>query len=224
MAGVARSRLQEERKAWRKDKPFGFHARPETEDDGQVARDEPQSRPSARCAADQLAVCQCQPQLTPFCCMLPAMAVGLMQEREFDEVEVLYTGAARCGQREPERGEHLHYAHACMYRHAWAVGGPFLCHSVAARMRCDQCGGAPAAGPCWRLTCGLPDLRLCGRPWCSLRLGGGLLPPDHGVHRRLPNQAAKGALQWAIVPLGTTCMRTHAAGVVHACVLACMRA
>lgn len=34
MAGVARARLQEERKAWRKDKPFGFHARPETNEDG----------------------------------------------------------------------------------------------------------------------------------------------------------------------------------------------
>ncbi|KIY95641.1 Ubiquitin-conjugating enzyme/RWD-like protein [Monoraphidium neglectum] len=34
MAGVARSRLAEERKNWRKDKPFGFHARPETLPDG----------------------------------------------------------------------------------------------------------------------------------------------------------------------------------------------
>ena len=34
MAGVARGRLAEERKAWRKDKPFGFYARPETKDDG----------------------------------------------------------------------------------------------------------------------------------------------------------------------------------------------
>jgi len=30
MSAVARSRLQEERKLWRKDKPYGFHARPET--------------------------------------------------------------------------------------------------------------------------------------------------------------------------------------------------
>mmetsp|Transcript_20475 Transcript_20475/g.56771 ORF Transcript_20475/g.56771 Transcript_20475/m.56771 type:complete len:115 (+) Transcript_20475:173-517(+) len=36
MSGVARSRLAEERKAWRKDKPFGFHARPETAADGSV--------------------------------------------------------------------------------------------------------------------------------------------------------------------------------------------
>ncbi|CAL5219447.1 g1280 [Coccomyxa viridis] len=36
MAGVARGRLAEERKAWRKDKPFGFYARPETKDDGSV--------------------------------------------------------------------------------------------------------------------------------------------------------------------------------------------
>ena len=34
MAGVARSRLTEERKAWRKDKPFGFVARPEQRADG----------------------------------------------------------------------------------------------------------------------------------------------------------------------------------------------
>jgi hypothetical protein len=34
MAGVARSRLAEERKNWRKDKPFGFHARPESLEDG----------------------------------------------------------------------------------------------------------------------------------------------------------------------------------------------
>ena len=34
MSGVAFTRLAEERKAWRKDKPFGFHARPETKDDG----------------------------------------------------------------------------------------------------------------------------------------------------------------------------------------------
>ncbi|KAL4434609.1 hypothetical protein ABPG77_002732 [Micractinium sp. CCAP 211/92] len=36
MAGVARSRLAEERKAWRKDKPFGFHARPETLPNGET--------------------------------------------------------------------------------------------------------------------------------------------------------------------------------------------
>lgn len=34
MSGVARARLAEERKQWRKDKPFGFHARPETATDG----------------------------------------------------------------------------------------------------------------------------------------------------------------------------------------------
>jgi hypothetical protein len=34
MSGVARARLAEERKNWRKDKPFGFHARPETLGDG----------------------------------------------------------------------------------------------------------------------------------------------------------------------------------------------
>lgn len=37
MSGVARGRLTEERKAWRKDKPFGFFARPETAADGYVA-------------------------------------------------------------------------------------------------------------------------------------------------------------------------------------------
>ncbi|KAK9863404.1 hypothetical protein WJX84_012327 [Apatococcus fuscideae] len=36
MSGVARSRLTEERKAWRRDKPFGFHARPEQASDGGV--------------------------------------------------------------------------------------------------------------------------------------------------------------------------------------------
>lgn len=36
MSGVAKMRLAEERKAWRKDKPFGFHARPETSADGYV--------------------------------------------------------------------------------------------------------------------------------------------------------------------------------------------
>lgn len=36
MSGVARSRLAEERKAWRKDKPFGFHARPETTESGET--------------------------------------------------------------------------------------------------------------------------------------------------------------------------------------------
>jgi len=36
MSGVARGRLMEERKAWRKNKPFGFHARPETNADGCV--------------------------------------------------------------------------------------------------------------------------------------------------------------------------------------------
>lgn len=34
MSGVARGRLAEERKQWRKDKPFGFHARPVSKDDG----------------------------------------------------------------------------------------------------------------------------------------------------------------------------------------------
>mmetsp|Transcript_4248 Transcript_4248/g.7027 ORF Transcript_4248/g.7027 Transcript_4248/m.7027 type:complete len:161 (-) Transcript_4248:342-824(-) len=33
---VARTRLAEERKSWRKDKPFGFHARPEGGEDGSV--------------------------------------------------------------------------------------------------------------------------------------------------------------------------------------------
>ena len=36
MASIARGRLAEERKAWRKDKPFGFFARPETQADGCV--------------------------------------------------------------------------------------------------------------------------------------------------------------------------------------------
>eukprot|EP00798_Chlamydomonas_sp_ICE-L_P019048 gene19048-25648_t len=36
MSGVAKNRLAEERKAWRKDKPFGFHARPETAADGSI--------------------------------------------------------------------------------------------------------------------------------------------------------------------------------------------
>ncbi len=39
--GVARSRLAEERKAWRKDKPFGFVARPETAENGCVRGDGP---------------------------------------------------------------------------------------------------------------------------------------------------------------------------------------
>jgi len=42
MAGVARARLAEERKAWRKDRPFGFTARPETSADG-CAEDEQQT-------------------------------------------------------------------------------------------------------------------------------------------------------------------------------------
>lgn len=33
-SGVARARLAQERKDWRKDKPFGFMARPESADDG----------------------------------------------------------------------------------------------------------------------------------------------------------------------------------------------
>lgn len=41
MSGVARSRLTEERKAWRKDKPFGFFARPETKADGWVSSCDP---------------------------------------------------------------------------------------------------------------------------------------------------------------------------------------
>lgn len=36
MSSVARARLAEERKAWRKDKPFGFYARPETAADGSI--------------------------------------------------------------------------------------------------------------------------------------------------------------------------------------------
>jgi ubiquitin-conjugating enzyme E2 I len=36
MSSVAKKRLMEERKAWRSDKPFGFHARPETSTDGSV--------------------------------------------------------------------------------------------------------------------------------------------------------------------------------------------
>jgi len=34
MAGIAAGRLAEERKAWRKDHPFGFIARPSKKDDG----------------------------------------------------------------------------------------------------------------------------------------------------------------------------------------------
>eukprot|EP00814_Leptocylindrus_danicus_P018074 CAMPEP_0116023260 /NCGR_PEP_ID=MMETSP0321-20121206/11484_1 /TAXON_ID=163516 /ORGANISM="Leptocylindrus danicus var. danicus, Strain B650" /LENGTH=161 /DNA_ID=CAMNT_0003494503 /DNA_START=94 /DNA_END=579 /DNA_ORIENTATION=+ len=33
-AGIARGRLTEERKAWRKDHPFGFHAKPKAKADG----------------------------------------------------------------------------------------------------------------------------------------------------------------------------------------------
>ena len=36
MSGIARSRLAEERKVWRKDRPHGFFARPETTKDGAV--------------------------------------------------------------------------------------------------------------------------------------------------------------------------------------------
>jgi len=32
--GIARARLIEERRAWRKDHPYGFHARPEQSEDG----------------------------------------------------------------------------------------------------------------------------------------------------------------------------------------------
>jgi ubiquitin-conjugating enzyme E2 I len=32
--GLAKNRLLMERKSWRKNKPFGFHARPETQADG----------------------------------------------------------------------------------------------------------------------------------------------------------------------------------------------
>lgn len=34
--GIARGRLSEERKAWRKDHPFGFHARPSNNTDGSL--------------------------------------------------------------------------------------------------------------------------------------------------------------------------------------------
>jgi len=34
MSGIALARLAEERKAWRKDHPFGFVARPTKKDDG----------------------------------------------------------------------------------------------------------------------------------------------------------------------------------------------
>ena len=33
-AGIARGRLQEERKAWRRDHPYGFYARPISKGDG----------------------------------------------------------------------------------------------------------------------------------------------------------------------------------------------
>ena len=36
MASMAEKRIAEERKSWRKTKPFGFHARPETGADGCV--------------------------------------------------------------------------------------------------------------------------------------------------------------------------------------------
>ena len=36
MSGIARSRLAEERKVWRKDRPHGFFARPATGADGAV--------------------------------------------------------------------------------------------------------------------------------------------------------------------------------------------
>eukprot|EP00455_Lapot_gusevi_P054589 TRINITY_DN877_c0_g1_i2.p1 TRINITY_DN877_c0_g1~~TRINITY_DN877_c0_g1_i2.p1 ORF type:complete len:162 (-),score=1.94 TRINITY_DN877_c0_g1_i2:180-665(-) len=35
-AGIARQRLQEERKAWRREHPYGFYARPATNEDGSV--------------------------------------------------------------------------------------------------------------------------------------------------------------------------------------------
>jgi hypothetical protein len=34
MSGIARGRLQEERKQWRKDHPYGFFARPDNNEDG----------------------------------------------------------------------------------------------------------------------------------------------------------------------------------------------
>ena len=37
--GVAESRLTQERKNWRKDRPFGFIAKPETKPDGKLYMD-----------------------------------------------------------------------------------------------------------------------------------------------------------------------------------------
>ena len=34
MSGIARGRLQEERKQWRKDHPYGFFARPDNDESG----------------------------------------------------------------------------------------------------------------------------------------------------------------------------------------------
>lgn len=73
MSGVARSRLQEERKAWRKDKPFGFHARPETADDGYDVRHLPAS--SIECN----------------------QATRVLQEHKPHEVEMSYSWETRNG-------------------------------------------------------------------------------------------------------------------------------
>ena len=109
---MARGRLAEERKSWRKDKPFGFHARPETVSDG------------------------CGPALAVWTNVAPAWTADtarlhrlFTQDCQLDEVELSYT---------------------------WEV---------------------------------------------RHRLGGGVLPLDDGVLRRLPNQAPEGQPQQACMVL-----------------------
>lgn len=60
-SGVARARLAQERKDWRKDKPFGFMARPESSDDGCVqAQQHEQHNCCGACVAEAGGVqCAC---------------------------------------------------------------------------------------------------------------------------------------------------------------------
>ena len=62
MTSMAKTRIAEERKAWRKNKPFGFHARPETGADG-----------SASCSTHTAAVCFSEKgSYSPSCCAVPS--------------------------------------------------------------------------------------------------------------------------------------------------------
>ena len=165
MAGVARSRLAEERKNWRKDKPFGFHARPETLADG--------------CAAlKQQRGAMCFQNASHAYTHATGLTAAILSHAGLLSSHSAFSCCADAPYPTLSQGSHSN-----------AASSP-----RTARMRSRPSPATATHNPPTRRQEHQPDeVDLLHPGQARHRLGGRLLPAVDGVFGGLPHQATKGA-------------------------------